>query len=295
MRILLVGLGFVGEPLAKALHNAGHHVIGLTHSESSQKRLAEHLPVVIRQADVSQSASLADSVATAERENMDWVIHCASSGRGGIDQYRAVYRDGLANLRALCPQAKVLFTSSTSVYAQGDGQWVTEEDPADPERETGQVLREAEAIAIASGGLVTRLAGIYGPGRSFILLKYLLKTAVIEGDGGRYLNQAHQQDIVRALTHLLGQEAAGIYNIVDSTPQTQRTLYQFLADHFHGELPPTAPPDYERKRGWTHKRVSNARLRATGWTPTYPSFQAAIQNDPALVSSIQTLANRSSA
>ena len=136
---------------------------------------------------------------------------------------------------------------------------------------------------------MTRLAGIYGPGRSFILLKYLNGAAVIEGDGGRYLNQAHCQDIVRALLQLVERGATGIFNIVDSTPQTQLAIYQWLADHFQRELPPTAPPDYERKRGWTHKRVSNARLLATGWTPTFPSFQAAVVNDAALVPSIQAL------
>jgi hypothetical protein len=28
----------------------------------------------------------------------------------------------------------------------------------------------------------------------------------------------------------------------------------------------------ERKRGDSNKRVSNAKLRALGWTPRYPSF-----------------------
>jgi len=35
---------------------------------------------------------------------------------------------------------------------------------------------------------------------------------------------------------------------------------------------PTAPRDLNRKRGWTHKQVSNAKLRATGWTPEFPGF-----------------------
>ena len=59
--------------------------------------------------------------------------------------------------------AALAFTSSTSVYAQGDGEWVTEESPAEPDRETGRVLRATEEFVLAGGGIVARLAGIYGP------------------------------------------------------------------------------------------------------------------------------------
>lgn len=286
-KVLIVGVGFVGTPLAEALHANGHSVIGLTHSAASAERLNQSSSADVRQADVSKLDSLREAVP----ELVDWIVHCASSGRGGPDKYRTVYRDGLANLRELCPQARLLYTSSTSVYAQTSGELVDEDSPANPDRETGQILRETEELALSSGGLVTRLAGIYGPDRSFILLKYLTGTAVIEGDGGRFLNQAHVSDIVSALSHLIETNASGIYNVVDSTPQTQRKIYQSLADHFQSDLPPNAPPDYERKRGWTHKRVSNAKLKATGWEPRYPSFQDAIAHDRHLVPSIRDLIN----
>jgi len=38
-----------------------------------------------------------------------------------------------------------------------------------------------------------------------------------------------------------------------------------------------------RKRGWTNKRVSNARLRSLGWVSRYPSFFDAVASDPGLV------------
>jgi hypothetical protein len=47
---------------------------------------------------------------------------------------------------------------------------------------------------------------------------------------------------------------------------------------FDRPLPPTAPRDLNRKRGWTHKQVSNAKLRATGWEPEFPSFLEAAQS-----------------
>ena len=41
---------------------------------------------------------------------------------------------------------------------------------------------------------------------------------------------------------------------------------------FERPLPPTGPRDLDRKRGWTHKRVSNAKLVSTGWQPRFPCF-----------------------
>jgi nucleoside-diphosphate-sugar epimerase len=165
-----------------------------------------------------------------------------------------------------------LFTSSTSVYAQTDGSLVTEESPAIPERETGRLLLEAERVTLAAMGIVVRLSGIYGPGRSVILKKFLNGEAVIEEDGRRFLNQIHRDDAARAILHLATARAAGIFNVSDSTPLSQIECYRELGRMFERPLPPAGPRDPDRKRGWTHKRVSNEKLRARGWQPGYPSF-----------------------
>ena len=74
--------------------------------------------------------------------------------------------------RAICSidslERRLLFTSSTSVYSQRDGSWVTEESETKPARETGRILLETEKLVLERGGMVARLAGIYGPGRSAV-------------------------------------------------------------------------------------------------------------------------------
>ena len=170
------------------------------------------------------------------------------------------------------PGIPLLFTSSTSVYAQTDGSVVTEESPAIPDRETGVLLLAAEQITLAAGGTVARLAGIYGPGRSVILKKFLNAEAIIEEDGRRFLNQIHRDDAARAIFHLATTRAAGVFNVSDSTPLSQLACYEKLSEIFSRPLPPSGPRDLNRKRGWTHKQVSNAKLRATGWQPRFPSF-----------------------
>jgi nucleoside-diphosphate-sugar epimerase len=107
--------------------------------------------------------------------------------------------------------------------------------------------------------------------------KFLSGEAIIEGDGLRWINQIHRDDAARAIVHLLSTSVTpGIYNVSDNTPATQSEVYAWLADYFHRPLPPTGNPDLNRKRGWTSKRVSNAKLRESGWQPAFPSYRDAI-------------------
>ena len=274
-RVLIVGCGFVGEQAADRFHAAGWEVSGWTGSADSAARLGEQKVYPIAAHDVTDPAAVRE--AAAHSPTPDVVVMSVSSGRGGgPEQYRRVYLGGARNLlAAFCP-ARFVFTGSTSVYAQTDGAWLDECSPAVPDRETGRVLRETEdAVLASSGGVVARLAGIYGPGRSNLLRKFLSGEAVVEGDGGRWLNQIHRDDAASALLCLAQRDTPpGVYNVADDQPVTQLELYASLAGHFGRALPPSGPVDLHRKRGWTSKRVANGRLRALGWRPVYPSFLA---------------------
>ncbi len=278
-KVLIAGCGFVGLATARLFVQRGWEVVGCTHSPHSAANLAgESFPVI--SCDIAERAAVA---AHANLAPFDAVVHCASSGRGGAEQYRRVYLEGAQHLAAVFAPATLLFTSSTSVYAQTDGTWVTEESPAQPNRETGRLLRATEDFVLAQNGIATRLAGIYGPGRSVLLRKFFDGTAIIEGDGVKWINQAHRDDIASALVHLVTTHARGVFNVSDDQPLAQRELYAWLARRFARPLPPTGEPDLNRKRGWTNKRVSNAKLRALGWQPRFPSFFDAVENDAALV------------
>lgn len=278
-KVLIAGCGFVGLVTARLFAERGWAVVGCTHSEeSAEKFIGEAFRVVA--CDISDRAAVEAQVRLGP---FDAVVHCASSGRGGAEEYRRVYLEGSRNLSAVFAPAPLLFTSSTSVYAQTDGEWVTEESPADPARETGRLLRETEDLVVSQNGIVARLAGIYGPGRSVLLRKFFDGTAIIEGDGEKWINQVYRDDIASAIVRLVEARAQGIFNVNDDQPLAQWELYAWLAQRFAQPLPPSGPIDLNRKRGWTNKRVSNAKLRALGWAPRYPSFFDAVASDPALV------------
>ncbi len=61
--------------------------------------------------------------------------------------------------------------------------------------------------------------------------------------------------------------------MTDDTPVTYLDFYTWGSDFLHRPLPPHGPVNLQRKRGLTNKRVSNAKLRALGWRPRYPSFR----------------------
>jgi nucleoside-diphosphate-sugar epimerase len=275
--LLIAGHGYLGQAVSRDFLAAGWTVTAVTReggcgfqpqavpAASSRSALHQHPADLASRESIHRLASSIPSP--------DFILHCASSGRGGTEAYRSVYLDGCRHLLDTFPGTPLLFTSSTSVYAQTDGEVVTEESPAEPDRETGLILRETEDLVLARDGLIFRLAGIYGPHRSVILNKFLAGESTIEEDGRRFLNQIHRDDAAAAILHAATAPLeSGLYNLSDSTPRTQLDTFTALAEIFDRPLPPRAPRDLDRKRGWTHKQVSNAKLRSSGWQPRHPDF-----------------------
>ena len=274
--LLIAGAGYVGQEVARQA--SGDWLV------SAVTKSGDHDSIPCDLCDLSSVKQLRETTPSP-----DTIIFAASSGRGGADAYRAIFLGGTRNLLETFPDAHFLFVSSTSVYHQVDGSLVTESSSTEPDRETSILLLEAELQVLEADGTVARLAGIYGPGRSVILKRFLEGGAVIEEDGRRFLNQIHRNDAAAALLHLAGllrsTTARQIYNVADSSPLHQGDCYQALAALFDQPLPPTGPRPTNRKRAWTHKRVSNEKLRATGWEPRYPSF---IDAAPGIADSVRS-------
>ncbi|MEP6822483.1 MAG: NAD-dependent epimerase/dehydratase family protein [Chthoniobacterales bacterium] len=279
-RVLIAGCGYVGLATAELFHRDGWDVEGWTGLAESAEALAAQ-PFPVRAVDLT-----ARSAVERHASEFEAVIQSASSRGGGADAYRKIYLESAQHLRAVFPEALHLFTSSTSVYAQSDGEWVTEESPAEPERETGRVLRATEEFVLEGGGIVARLAGIYGPSRSALLRKFLEGTAVIDPNADRFVNQIHRDDLAAGLVLLarkhLGEPPVNdsrdrrIFNVADNHPTSLRQCYEWLAQRLERPLPPKQTSVEERRRGNSNKRVSSARLQALGWEPRYPTFEIAM-------------------
>ncbi len=280
-RALVAGCGFLGLEVARLLIRGNWQVTGVVHSPESAQALSSE-PFEVRVCDVSNLKMVQETL--GDLRGLDVVVQCVSSGRGGAEQYRLAYLEGTRSLMDVLTPERVVFTSSTSVYAQVDGSIVTEESETAPQRETGKVLLETEALTLIAGGVVARVAGLYGPGRSVLLRKFFDGSAKIEGEGDKRVNQVHRDDAAAALAMMASKTfPRGIYNVVDDKPLRQKEVYGWLARYFDRPIPSSGSIDFDRKRGWTNKRVSNAKLRASGWAPRYPSFKDAVREDKRLL------------
>ena len=285
MRVLIVGCGYVGLPLGGELALRGHEVFGLRRGSMADPKIraAGITPV---HADITRPGSL-----SAIEPRFDWVVNCAAAGGGAAADYRNIYLEGnrtLMSWLAASPIKKFVYTSSTGVYGQNDGSVVTESSPAEPEMETAKILLEAENLLLAgSKGLspcrqfpavILRVAGIYGPGRGWWLKQFIAGGSRMEGDGSRWLNMVHRDDLIGIIIAALERGLPGeIYNAADDEPVTQLALYQWLAEKTNRPLPPVDSAHLEpgRRRGVTNKRVSNRKLRTgLGYVFRYPDFRA---------------------
>lgn len=278
MRTLIIGLGYLGCPLAEVLLREGHEVWAANRSGSAPPKLIQSglKPVA---ADVTRPETLA-----ALPGGFDWVVNCVSSSRGGAETYRAVFLEGtrhLLNWLRPRPPLRFVFTSSTSVYGQNDGGRVTEDSPAEAAGETAAVLLETERELLAAARthgfpvIILRLAGIYGPERGHLFHQFLRDEARLTGDPRRHLNQIHRDDAVTAILAALRRgEAGAIYNVADDEPVPQIEFFRWLAKELGRPLPPAATEPVRRKRAITDKRVGNERARRElDWRPAYPTFR----------------------
>ena len=272
-RLLIAGCGYLGQAVADLFWADGWKVEAWTRSPESARQLSGK-PCQTRAVDISEAKQVA-----AYRENFEVILHCASTRGGNVDAYRGVYLNGARNLMETFPDARLIFTSSTSVYAQTGGEWVTEDSPAQPKTESGEILREAEGGVLLNGGVVIRLGGIYGPGRSALLKKLLKGEAILDFESDRFVNEIHRNDAATAVRLLALQKESGgkVYNVVDNEPILQSECYRWLAAKLNRPLPPVGTSKSKRKRGESNKRVSNAKLRAFSWVPRYPNFASGME------------------
>jgi nucleoside-diphosphate-sugar epimerase len=262
-RVLIAGCGYVGSAAAKLFADSGWDVTGWVRTDEVAGRTGEG-EISLKAVDITNLDAVRGNAFAA-----NVVVHCASSG---ADSYRHVYREGAANLTVSFPDARLIFTSSTSIYAQRDGSLVIEESPAEADSGDARILREAEEIVLENSGIVLRVAGIYGPGRSFLLRSVMDGTAVATD---RIVNQVHRNDVASAI-FFIGQcqtiNPPRIFNVVDDTPAPRAEILTWLSERLNLPVPASLAPA-EQERGRTNKRVSNAKLRGLGWAPVYPSYR----------------------
>lgn len=283
VRIFVAGAtGVIGRVLVPLLVGAGHDVIGTSFTARDLDKLRA-LGATAVQADVFDADGLRDTVTTAAP---DTVIHeLTALGTGDTAANRRIRREGTRNLVEAAKRAgvtRIIVQSIAWAYAPGDSP-ADESTPLDlaarPPRANliDGVIALEEAAAELGEYVILRYGTLYGPGTWYSpggladqQLRHTGGTGAVPGpliaDDG-VSSFVHVEDAARAAVAALDWPS-GAVNIVDDEPAPARDWLPVLAAAFGAPVPPAATG----RAGW-QRGASNARARALGWTPLYPSWR----------------------
>ncbi|CAI8773154.1 SDR family oxidoreductase [Pseudomonas sp. IT-P176] len=269
--VLIAGCGDVGGRLAEQMLAKGWQVYGL-------RRTIANLPAGV--IGVAGDLFNEDCPETWPVGAVDYLVYCAAATDHDEAGYRAAYVQGLQHALGWLDDygqvpERLLFVSSSSVYEQQDGGWVDETAPAEASAYSGRVMLEAEQIALGSGipASVVRLTGIYGPGREWLLTQ-VRRGYRVAVDPPLYGNRIHADDAAGLLAFLLDANHQGValddcYIGVDDAPAPLAEVVMWLREY----LGVTEWAEDASVRRTGSKRCSNARAKALGWKPRYPTYR----------------------
>ena len=262
-KALIVGCGFVGSRLCEVLLQNDWFVDSIRRSgpeSASQFKI-----------DVSEEFSL--------NTKYDVVFYTVAAKSYDHKSYRNAYYQGLKNTIAAIERSghssHLIFTSSTSLFAESHGGTVNEESPIRTEQFSHQSLWSGEEL-IKSSGLpcsILRLSGIYGPGRCHLIQQ-------IQNDLARQKrrpfisNRIHIEDCASALMHLAnlkGQDRE-LYIGSDHEPTPYNEVLQWLSEKL-GKPAPAFEDQASQSVHMSNKRCSNHKLLKSGFMFKYPTFR----------------------
>ena len=268
---LILGCGDIGSALGRQLIEAGHRVIG-----------ARRSPQSLEEAGIEPLAvDLNDPEALTALPDADIVVYIVSADRFDEQAYQLAYRDGLQAVLAELGGRKrtphrIFFVSSTSVYAQQDGQEVDENSETKPSGFSGLLMREAEQALIAHPlpSCVVRFSGIYGPGRDR-LIRQVREGRIAAATPPMFSNRIHRDDCAGVLSHLIelalnDKPLDDLYLANDCEPAPLHEVMAWLAKRLKVESSEVIQSPLRRR---SSKRCNNTRLLESGYRFRYPTYR----------------------
>ena len=296
MRILVTGAtGVVGRRAVPMLLSAGHDVVAIGRNPARMATL-ERAGATVIALDLFDRAAVRRAVA-----GHDVVVNLATHMPattfrmmlpGAFRENDRIRREGsaiLADAAVVGGVSRFIQESFAPVYADGGDRWLDETAPVRPARYNRTVLdaeRSAERFARSGAtGIVLRFAGFYGPDSRFLheMVKMVRRgLAPLPGAANAYVSSISHDDAASAVVAALA-VPSGIYNVCDDEPLTRREFADAFADAFGIARPRLMPSWAASLMGSLgelmsrSERMSNAKLRATGWAPRYPSAREGLR------------------
>lgn len=289
MRVFVLGgTGAIGREVILALVGAGHTVSALARSAEKAARLGEQgaTPVLVSLFDRDAMAGAFvghDAVANlaSAMPSMNQFLRTKA-----FDNNTRVRVEGSAAVVDAALDAGVGLVIQESVamlYPDRGAEWIDEKTPTDryPMAESN-LAAERNARRFADAGraaTVLRFGLFYGPGAAHseqMFTQARHHIAMVLGPPDSYLSSIHLTDAAASVVAAL-HAPSGVYNVVDDEPLTKRHFAEALASAAGTRIWFKGPGRAalllgDRLTSLTRSlRVSNARMRATGWAPRFPS------------------------
>ncbi|WP_413498559.1 SDR family oxidoreductase [Buttiauxella gaviniae] len=235
-KVAIVGLGWLGMPLALSLSARGWQVTGskttLDGVEAARMCGIDGYQLQLTPELVCDSDDL-DALLDADA--LVITLPARRTGEGDDFYLQAVQEIVDSALAHNIP--RIIFTSSTSVYGEAEGS-VKETSSLEPVTASGRVLKELETWLHDLPGTsvdILRLAGLVGPERH--PGRFLAgKTDVVNGAHG--VNLVHLEDVISAITLLLQAPKGGhIYNLCAPAHPTRAEFYSLMARQMNLDAP----------------------------------------------------------
>lgn len=273
-KLLILGCGYSAQYIARRLIVKGWEVIGTTRSIKNFRKL-EELEI--------QPVAWDDKSALNSFISSECSVLSSVPPKGLVDH-------GLNKFEELIQQDSskinwIGYLSSTGVYGERNGGWVTEQSKLDTLTEQGQARITAEKNWLKLAGkhktplFVFRIAGIYGPDRNiFDRIKTGNVQKVIKTN--QYFNRVHVEDIAGVVGISVTKPLlAGVYNVSDDLPSSAADLIDEASRIL--EIPFFPEIDFKDanlsamgKSFYSEsKRVSNKKLvEELGYSFKYPTY-----------------------
>ena len=275
-KFLILGSGFSGTYFAKTIRQLG--CTALTSSRSSNK-------------DPNSFVFNSENGVVPNKKIFDGVTHvlsCIPPDKNGNDPVLGSLKNKLKSLSL----EWVGYLSTTGVYGNTKGDWVSEIDKTNPLQDRSQKRLNCEKEWIKSGLPIQifRLPGIYGPGRStFESIKNKKIRVIIKQN--QVFSRVHVADITYAIIFLLQNKDSiqfhQVINIADDEPCAQIEVIKHSYDLLGLKMPkPILFEDAKKELSpiaqsfWMeNRRVSNKLLCETlGYKLIFKNYRVGLKN-----------------
>lgn len=265
MKIAIVGCGYVGTLLAKNLIKDSHEVTIFTRSSDRQKELLATFSNVILLPSYNEENF------KPLLQDIEKVVITVAPNKAD-DYYNTYFNTTLAISKSINPVTQIIYTSSTSVYGDCNGEIVSESFNATPATKEGVILLESEQnILSTTNGCVLRLGEIYGPGREIETRLKKMEGRSFPGNGETITNLIHVEDIVKAICFAMAKPLTGIYNVVNDTHEKRKEFYNKLCKKYA-----IAPIEWDstlKSRHGGNRIVSNQKLKNSRFIFSHPFYE----------------------